>query len=90
MFGRLSKAAAVGAVATLLGAGSASALELTMYYPVSVGGPLTKVVDGMVADFEKANPDVKVNAIYAGNYDDTVITSYSIHYTKLYENIQYG
>lgn len=71
MFGRLSKAAAVGAVATLLGAGSASALELTMYYPVSVGGPLTKVVDGMVADFEKANPDVKVNAIYAGNYDDT-------------------
>ncbi|SBV95140.1 Glycerol-3-phosphate ABC transporter substrate-binding protein [uncultured Alphaproteobacteria bacterium] len=71
MFGRLSKGAALAAMATLLGAGSASAVELTMYYPVSVGGPLTKVVDGMVADFEKANPDVKVNAIYAGNYDDT-------------------
>ena len=26
--------------------------ELTMYYPVAVGGPLTKVVDGLVADFE--------------------------------------
>ncbi len=25
--------------------------ELTMYYPVAVGGPLTKIVDGMVADF---------------------------------------
>lgn len=71
MFGRLSKTAAAAAVATLLGAGPASAVDLTMYYPVSVGGPLTKVVDGMVADFEKANPDVKVNAIYAGNYDDT-------------------
>lgn len=71
MFGRLSKSVALAAMATLLGAGSASAVELTMYYPVSVGGPLTKVVDGMVADFEKANPDVKVNAIYAGNYDDT-------------------
>ncbi len=71
MFGRLSKTAAAAAVATLLGAGPASAVELTMYYPVSVGGPLTKVVDGMVAEFEKANPDVKVNAIYAGNYDDT-------------------
>lgn len=71
MFGRLSKGVALAALATLLGAGSASAVELTMYYPVSVGGPLTKVVDGMVADFEKANPDVKVNAIYAGNYDDT-------------------
>jgi sn-glycerol 3-phosphate transport system substrate-binding protein len=50
-----------------------SATELTMYYPVAVGGPLTKVVDGIVADFMKANPDVKVNAIYAGNYNDARI-----------------
>jgi len=47
--------------------------ELTMYYPISVGGPLTAVVDGMVAEFEEANPDISVNAIYAGNYDDTRI-----------------
>ena len=26
--------------------------ELTMYYPVAVGGALTKIVDGIVADFE--------------------------------------
>ena len=44
-----------------------------MYYPVAVGGPLTKIVDGMVAEFEKQNPDVKVNAIYAGNYNDARI-----------------
>ena len=44
-----------------------------MYYPVAVGGPLTKVVDGMVADFEKQNADIKVNAIYAGNYNDARI-----------------
>jgi len=50
-----------------------SATELTMYYPVAVGGPLTKVVDGIVADFMKANPDIKVNAIYAGNYNDARI-----------------
>ena len=24
-------------------------IELNMYYPVAVGGPLTKIVDGMVA-----------------------------------------
>ncbi len=47
--------------------------ELTMYYPVAVGGPLTKIVDGMVADFEKENPDIDVNAIYAGNYNDARI-----------------
>jgi sn-glycerol 3-phosphate transport system substrate-binding protein len=42
-----------------------------MYYPVAVGGPITKVIDDMIAEFEKANPDVKVKAVYAGNYDDT-------------------
>ncbi len=47
--------------------------KLTMYYPVAVGGPLTKIVDGMVADFEKANPDIDVDAIYAGNYNDARI-----------------
>jgi sn-glycerol 3-phosphate transport system substrate-binding protein len=47
--------------------------ELTMYYPVAVGGPLTKIVDGMVADFMQDNPDIKVNAIYAGNYNDARI-----------------
>ena len=50
-----------------------AATELTMYYPVAVGGPLTKVVDGIVADFMKENPDIKVNAIYAGNYNDARI-----------------
>ena len=60
-------------LAAALGAGAvspASAIDLTMYYPIAVGGPLTDVVDGMVADFMKANPDVKVKAVYAGNYDD--------------------
>jgi sn-glycerol 3-phosphate transport system substrate-binding protein len=52
---------------------AAAEVELTMYYPVAVGGPLTKVVDGLVADFEAANPDIKVNAIYAGNYNDARI-----------------
>lgn len=47
--------------------------ELTMYYPVAVGGPLTQVVDGIVGNFMEENPDIKVNAIYAGNYNDARI-----------------
>ncbi len=47
--------------------------ELTMYYPVAVGGPLTKTVDKMVEGFMAENPDIKVNAIYAGNYNDARI-----------------
>ncbi len=55
------------------GVTSLSATELTMYYPVAVGGPLTKIVDGIVDDFMKENPDIKVKAIYAGNYNDARI-----------------
>lgn len=58
----------------LFSAGPAkAAVELNMYYPVAVGGPITKVIDGMIADFEAANPDIHVKAVYAGNYDDTRI-----------------
>ncbi|MEL0085194.1 MAG: ABC transporter substrate-binding protein [Paracoccaceae bacterium] len=51
--------------------------ELTMYYPIAVGGALTEVVDSIVADFEAENPDIKVNAIYSGNYDDTRVRALS-------------
>ena len=59
--------------AGLVLAPAASAVELTMYYPVAVGGPLTRIVDGLVADFMKENPDIEVKAIYAGNYNDARI-----------------
>ncbi len=57
-------------LATLLSGAVQARTNLTMYYPVAVGGPLTSVVDSMVSDFEKQNPDIDVNAIYAGNYND--------------------
>jgi sn-glycerol 3-phosphate transport system substrate-binding protein len=59
------------AVCVLCGTAAQAGVELNMYYPVAVGGPITKVVDDMIAEFEKANPDIKVKAVYAGNYDDT-------------------
>ncbi len=76
MIGRLKSTVAGMALALGLALGwaqPAAAVELTMYYPVAVGGPLTKIVDSLVADFMKANPDIKVKAIYAGNYNDARI-----------------
>lgn len=52
---------------------SSGPVELTMYYPIAVGGPLTSVIDGMVEEFMAENPDVVVEAIYAGNYNDARI-----------------
>ncbi|SFI54326.1 ABC transporter substrate-binding protein [Albimonas pacifica] len=69
MFRTVSAAALVAALALP----AAAETRLTMYYPIAVGGPLTQVVDGMIEAFEAQNPDVDVEAIYAGNYDDTRI-----------------
>jgi len=46
-----------------LGANAHSAVELTMYYPIAGGGPLTEVVDGLIKDFQAEKPDVKVKAL---------------------------
>ncbi len=63
------------AASLVLGVGAATAqpVELSFYYPVAVGGPVTKIVDGLAADFEKENPGIKVRPIYAGTYQETIV-----------------
>jgi sn-glycerol 3-phosphate transport system substrate-binding protein len=51
---------------------AAVAQNLTFYYPVAVGGPITKLIDAMAADFEKENPGIKVKPVYTGSYQDTI------------------
>lgn len=45
-------------------------LEINFYYPTAVGGPLTQIFDGYAAQFNEANPDIKVIPTYAGGYND--------------------
>lgn len=47
-------------------------IKLSLYYPVNVGGPVAKLVEELTAEFNKENPDIEVEAVYTGNYDDTV------------------
>ena len=66
---------AAGAVAVTAAAAlstPALAQQLSFYYPVAVGGPVTKIIDGLAADFEKENPGIKVKPIYSGSYQDTI------------------
>lgn len=75
MSNRLSKLLAGAMVAGGLAFGSVAAraeTTLQFYFPVAVGGPITKIIDGMAADFEKDNPGIKVKPIYAGSYQDTI------------------
>lgn len=46
--------------------------EISFLFPVAVGGPITKVIDGYAQSFEAANPDVRVRPVYAGSYVDTL------------------
>ena len=47
-------------------------VEVPFFYPVAVGGPITKIIDGYAADFEKENPGIKLKPIYSGSYQDSI------------------
>lgn len=54
-------------------------VEVPFYFPVAVGGPVTKIIDGYAAEFMKANPGIKVTPIYAGTYQETIVKALTAH-----------
>lgn len=81
-YGRFVKAA-LAAVTTLGMGASGSALaqttEISFYYPVAVGGPITKLIDAYAAEFQKENPGIKVNPIYSGTYQESIVKALTAH-----------
>lgn len=61
------------AVATCFASGIASAVEVTMYYPVSAGGPIAQAYESLAADFTKANPSITIKPVFAGNQVDALV-----------------
>src|SRR6476660_9083579 len=59
---------------TLLGTAALAQapVEVPFFFPVAVGGPITKIIDGYAADFEKDNAGIKLHPIYSGSYQDTI------------------
>ncbi len=48
-------------------------VELSFYYPIAVGGPLTATIEGMAQEFTKQNPNITVKPVYTGSYADTAV-----------------
>jgi sn-glycerol 3-phosphate transport system substrate-binding protein len=46
--------------------------EIVFNYPIAVGGPIPRIIDGYCEDFARANPRFRVKPIYAGSYQDTL------------------
>jgi sn-glycerol 3-phosphate transport system substrate-binding protein len=53
--------------------------EISFFYPVAVGGPITKIIDGFAADFEQQHPRIKVRPIYAGTYQESLAKALTAH-----------
>ena len=63
---------ALAVLAALVPSLAYAQVEVPFFFPVAVGGPVTKIIDGMAADFEKENPGIKVKPIYTGTYQDSI------------------
>src|SRR5262249_61199199 len=59
-----------------------SSTEISFYYPVAVGGPITKLIDAYAGEFEKDNPSIKVKPIYAGTYQETIVKALTAHKSR--------
>src|SRR3954464_13420822 len=53
--------------------------EVSFFYPIAVGGPITRIIDAFAADFEKENAGIKVKPIYAGTYQETIVKALTAH-----------
>jgi ABC-type glycerol-3-phosphate transport system substrate-binding protein len=64
---------------TFSASASAQVTEVPFYFPVAVGGPITKFIDQFATEFNKENPTIKVAPIYAGSYQDTIVKALTAH-----------
>ncbi len=56
-----------------------TAVEFSFFFPVAVGGPITKLIDKFAQDFEAENASIKVKPIYAGTYQETIVKALTAH-----------
>jgi len=45
-------------------------VTIQVFYPVAVDAPIAQILNGYVAAFEKANPNITVKPVFSGGYND--------------------
>lgn len=51
---------------------AAEPVRLKFYYVVGVAGPLARVINTMVGEFNRTHPKIEVEPVYTGNYNETM------------------
>ncbi|MCE9657546.1 MAG: ABC transporter substrate-binding protein [Burkholderiales bacterium] len=54
-------------------------VEISFYFPVAVGGPVTALLGRLIEDFEREHPEIRVRPIYAGTYQEALAKSLTGH-----------
>jgi sn-glycerol 3-phosphate transport system substrate-binding protein len=79
-FARAAGTALALGLALLAGAAVAQQpTEITFYYPIAVGGPITKIVDGYAEQFGRENPAIRVKPVYTGTYQESIVKALTAH-----------
>jgi sn-glycerol 3-phosphate transport system substrate-binding protein len=72
-------ALALGLAVLAGAAGAQQATEITFYYPIAVGGPITKIVDGYAEQFSKEHSTIRVKPVYTGTYQESIVKALTAH-----------
>jgi sn-glycerol 3-phosphate transport system substrate-binding protein len=78
----LAIASLLTVVAGLAATPALAQTKLQFYYPVGVAGPLARIIEGYVKDFNQSHPNVQVEPVFAGSYTES--------YTKILAAIRGG
>ncbi|MCA0401608.1 MAG: ABC transporter substrate-binding protein [Proteobacteria bacterium] len=54
-------------------------VKISFFYPIAVGGAVTRLVDNLAKEFNRLNPDVEVTPVYAGTYQETLVKVVTAH-----------
>ena len=76
---RTATALAIVLAVMIAAAGAQPTTEITFYYPIAVGGPITRIVDGYAEQFSKENPSIKVKPVYTGTYQESIVKALTAH-----------
>jgi sn-glycerol 3-phosphate transport system substrate-binding protein len=70
---KFAKAAlAAGLALSFVQGASAADVNLQFFFPVAVGGKAANTIDSLTSDYVSQTPGVKIDAVYAGSYQDTI------------------
>jgi len=69
---KFGKAVLAAGLALSFAQNAAAEVNLQIFFPVAVGGKAANTIDGLTADYVGQTPGVKIDAVYAGSYQDTI------------------